>query len=204
MFIAALDRDWETVEFTSEAEKLISARGVASRFLICEPTKNRPIEDRIELSDLDVNRQAGKTREQTNQIDLPKAERFFSLPRKCTLHIDVCYLDVILWRDKCYSNDTQTFTVKERSSDNPKQEPQRPNDSSSINSDGINPISSSNTNQPSGNTRTTNTTTNRTNNNTTNNSGGGNNNNNDNGGNRPILDIIDSVGDTLTNAIKSL
>lgn len=99
----------ETLKFTSKAVKLIDAQGHATRYLDCPSDNNQS--DRIELPSLPVNRKAGATPLKTNQIDLPKASRFNTLPRECRLHIDVCYLNVIVWRDKCESNETDLFTV---------------------------------------------------------------------------------------------
>lgn len=149
----------ETLKFTSEAIKLIDAQGHATRYLDC-PADDNNQSDRIELPSLPVNRKAGATPLKTNQIDLPKASRFNTLPRTCRLHIDVCYLDVIVWRDKCESNETGLFTIR-KPIDVQEQITPETQEIPLLDNDGITP-------QPP-TTTTTNTTTNNTTNNITNN-----------------------------------
>lgn len=156
----------ETIKFTSQAHKLVSADGTAIRYLYC-PADARNEADRIELFSVPAKSKPGELPTTTNQVDIPKAEKFGTLPRMCQLRIDVCYSDVILWRDSCESNQTRLFTVVRPNPELPKPEmtPQEqvvPN----YTSDGITDITDTKA-LPEPTAATTTTTNNTTNNTTT-------------------------------------
>ena len=102
----------DTLIFKSSSKKLVSTEGVTSRSIICEATATQQARE-IQLDTLVAARPAGKNPSRDNAITLPDITQFDGLPRNCYLSFDVCYKDVILWRDYCEHNQTPAFIVEE-------------------------------------------------------------------------------------------
>lgn len=114
MSVGGTDKVFETSSvtyFSSTSEKLINTEGRADRYLICDATANAP-ESEIGISNVPLNRPAGFNPLRQNAFDMPGAEVFTELPRKCKLHINACYT-VYGFRKVCYQAETEKFTVVE-------------------------------------------------------------------------------------------
>jgi len=106
----------DTLVFQSQSTKLINATGTSIRTIICEATGGRDARE-IQLDSIPATRPNGVNPPRDNAIVIPDVTQFDGLPRDCYLNFDVCYTDVILWRDHCERNRTVTFTVEEASLD---------------------------------------------------------------------------------------
>jgi len=106
----------DTLVFSSKSEKLVNATGTSIRTIICEASSGRKARE-IQLDSIPATRPVGQNPPRDNAIVIPDVTQFDGLPRDCYLNFDVCYTDVILWRDHCETNRTVTFTVEEASLD---------------------------------------------------------------------------------------
>ena len=106
----------DTLVFQSKSVKLINATGTSIRTIICEASSGRDARE-IQLDSIPATRPTGVNPPRDNAIVIPDVTQFDGLPRDCYLNFDVCYTDVILWRDHCESNRTVTFTVEEAALD---------------------------------------------------------------------------------------
>lgn len=102
----------DTLVFRSSSTKLSDAEGVTTRMIVCEATGSRGIRE-IQLDTLPATRPSGVNEPRDNAITIPDVTQFDGLPRDCYLSFDVCYKDVILWRDHCEHAQTPVFTVEE-------------------------------------------------------------------------------------------
>lgn len=106
----------DTLVFNSSSKKLVDADGVTSRVIVCAATSTRTARD-IQLDTLPATKPSGINAPRDNAIIIPDVTQFDGLPRDCYLRINICYRDVVLWRDHCESQMTETFTVEERKID---------------------------------------------------------------------------------------
>jgi len=102
----------DTLVFQSGSVKHYNATGTSIRTIICEATNGRDARE-IQLDSIPATRPQGSNPPRDNAIVIPDVTQFDGLPRDCYLNFDVCYTDVILWRDSCERNRTVTFTVQE-------------------------------------------------------------------------------------------
>lgn len=105
-----------TLEFVSSSEKLIPAEGETSRIFDCDAVGNQSARE-IQLPSVPANRPPGTIAPRENSITVPGVASFNGLPRNCRLVFNICYQDVILWRDHCESARTNDFSVKEEELD---------------------------------------------------------------------------------------
>lgn len=104
----------DTLLFTSTSKKLVDAEGIISRSIVCKTEGSVNMID-IRLDTLPAAKPSGVNKPSSNAIFVPDVARFNGLPRECHLSIDVCYKDVILWRDHCEHAQTEEFLVQEQS-----------------------------------------------------------------------------------------
>lgn len=103
----------DTLLFTSTSKKLVDAEGIISRSIVCKTDGSLNMID-IRLDTLPAAKPSGFNKPSSNAIFIPDVTRFNGLPRQCHLSIDVCYKDVILWRDHCEHAQTEEFLVQEQ------------------------------------------------------------------------------------------
>lgn len=101
-----------TLEFISRSDKLIPAEGETVRIFDCDATETQPARE-IQLDKLTANRPPGAITPKENSIIVPSVLEFNGLPRICRIVFNVCYNDVILWRDHCEAARTNDFIVQE-------------------------------------------------------------------------------------------
>lgn len=101
-----------TLEYVSSSNKLISASGDIVRTFKCEgiPGVAGPRDIRLPASP--ASRAPGISTPSEISIVVPSIVEFNGLPRTCFLRLEVCYTDVILWRDKCEQSDSNKFIVE--------------------------------------------------------------------------------------------
>ena len=102
----------DTLVFKSSSTKLYNATGTTIRTIVCEASSGRNARE-IQLDSIAATRPLGVNPPRDNAVIIPDVTQFDGLPRDCYLNFDVCYTDVILWRDHCETNRTATFTVQE-------------------------------------------------------------------------------------------
>lgn len=102
----------EVLQFTSKSEKLISAEGTSTRFFECDAIGKLTARE-IQLDSIPANRPPGTNPPRENAIVVPDVLQFNGLPRICRLVINVCYDNVILWRDHCEQAKSNDFRVEE-------------------------------------------------------------------------------------------
>lgn len=102
-----------TLEFVSASNKLTSAEGVTTRVFDCDAIDTAQARE-IQLPPLPANRAPGFNAPRENAIVVPAVNEFNGLPRTCRLIINVCYQDVILWRDHCETARSNDFLVAEK------------------------------------------------------------------------------------------
>ncbi len=101
-----------TLEFVSTSVKLVSAEGTASRIFDCDAAGEQSARE-IQLDKLTANRAPGYNAPRENSIQVPGVTAFNGLPRTCRIVFNVCYDNVILWRDHCETASSNDFHVKE-------------------------------------------------------------------------------------------
>lgn len=102
-----------TLEFTSSSVKIRSAEGATSRIFDCDATNGMNARE-ISLPEIPANRAPGVNTPKENVIIVPAVNEFNGLPRTCRIVFNVCYKDVILWRDHCETARTNDFLVQEK------------------------------------------------------------------------------------------
>lgn len=101
-----------TLEYISSANKLISADGNMTRTFKCDAIPGiAPARD-IRLPQTPATRAPGVSEPSEISVVIPSIVEFNGLPRTCRLQFDICYNDVVLWRDHCETNRTNDFIVK--------------------------------------------------------------------------------------------
>lgn len=101
-----------TLEYISSSNKLISARGEVVRTFKCEGIPGIAGPRDIRLPASPASRAPGISAPSEISIVVPSIVEFNGLPRTCFLRLEVCYTDVILWRDKCEQADSNKFIVE--------------------------------------------------------------------------------------------
>lgn len=102
----------ESLEFISKSTKLVSADGITTRILDCDAVGTAGARE-IQLDQLLANRAPGEMASRENSIIVPDVVKFNGLPRVCRLVINVCYNNVILWRDHCETAHSNDFIIEE-------------------------------------------------------------------------------------------
>lgn len=105
-----------TLEFISSSTKLISAEGVTTRYIDCDATETQRARE-IQLSSMIANRSPGQIPPKETSIVIPSMDEFNGLPRTCRIVFNICYNNVILWRDHCETTRTNDFIVQEETLD---------------------------------------------------------------------------------------
>lgn len=101
-----------TLEFVSTSRKVRSAEGTTTRVFDCDATSGMSARE-ISLSPVPANRAPGYNPPRENVIIVPAVNEFNKLPRTCRVVFNICYKDVVLWRDHCESARTNNFLVEE-------------------------------------------------------------------------------------------
>lgn len=101
-----------TLEFVSTSTKLISAEGTTTRIFDCDATSSATARE-IALTPAPANRAPGYNAPKENSIIVPAVNEFNGLPRTCRVVFNVCYQNVVLWRDHCETARTNDFLVEE-------------------------------------------------------------------------------------------
>lgn len=102
----------DSLVFVSTSTKVADASGTTTRMIVCDATERQKARE-IQLDTLPATRPPGKNPPRENAIVVPDVSQFNGLPRTCSLHIDICYDNVILWRDHCEHAQSNKFLVEE-------------------------------------------------------------------------------------------